>query len=501
MMVEKTSNRIVDFAGSPFTRRQFLRASIGAVGAATIAPSCPTGDWGIVPFEGIYTDRFTYRPGDTIRVHCSLVDSAQVPFQFVRRDVRPQFVAATVMATPMNLGLLNPVTESATFMVAFEMGAAELAPGVYTVTIPHWAIRPQNRFNTGNGFPSDNSVAYFVVTPREAGSSSRLLWVHDSLTGTAYGSFNRQSIYPTEIGGAYTVNYLRPGLDRSATWSHGNLPFLRNFGYEFEYVDLVDLAAAAPDYLNAYDLVCLVGQFEYVPNEVMNQLAVFQAGGGNVYAACNEFGIFRARLDQSLSTFTTYKWDSVNADPYQLSGDLQLASSIAGIGMTAPASPYETEIVGQTSWPAHRISIGEMVSLPIYNVGEAGWILEGTGLGAGDAFPAAMNEYVSGLCLEFDAGEPRPILGDEMRLPEGLVVWGARPSSDSIDWRALPGRPTWEWPSLTSGYATATLQQRSSGSQVVSLPSATMSEWVVGVGNPIYDRMLLNIFARLSVRA
>lgn len=492
---------IDEFMRSSLTRRQLLRASLGAVGAAGVSDQgCPGWQWG-GQYEGIYTDRFTYRTGDDIVVYCSLRSGAQIPFEFVRLDVRPLSVAATVMATPFNYSNPDPGSQSASFQAAFSMPASELTPGVYRVRIPPEAMAAENRLNTGNGFPSDNSVAFFVVTPRVAGSSSRLLWVHDSLTGTAYGSYAGQSIYPTALGGARTVNYWRPGLDGAATWGHQNIPFLRNHGYEFEHVDLVDLAGAAPGYLDAYDLVCFVGAFEYMPNEVIDQLTKFQAGGGNVYAASHEFGIFRVRLDHVLRTLTAYKWDCVNEDPYFLSGDPALAPYVAGIGMCAPASPYETEIIGQTVWPAHRASIEEFVSLPVYNLGEAGWILEGTGIGAGDALPAAFNEFASGLCLEFDAGEPRPILGDEMRLPDGLIVWGARPSSDGIDWRALPGRPTWEWPRLASGYATATLQQRSSGAQVVTLPTTGMSEWNVWVGYPAYDRMLLNIFAKLSVRA
>lgn len=458
------------------------------------------GTWG-VPYEGIYTNNFTYRPGDTIDVFCSLHTSTLTPFEFVRIDVRPWVVAATMWATPSNFGNPVPGPTNAGFLVAVSMPASELATGVYMVRIRPALMQAENRINIGNGFPSDNSVAYFVVTPRVPGSSSRILWLHDSLTGTAYGSFGDQSIYPTAAsGGTHMVSYWRPGLDRSTTWSHGNIPFLRSHGYEFEHIDLVDLALTSSDYLKSYDLVCCVGQFEYIPNEVIDQLVAFQSGGGNLFAATHEFGIFRVRLDHDLHAMTAYKWDYFNEDPYFSSADPELMYQVAGIGMSSPASPYETEVIGQTVWPAHRISVAEMVSLPVYNIGEAGWILEGTGIGVGDALPAAFNEYASGLCLEFDSGEPRPILADDMRLPEGLVVWGARSSSDGVDWRTLPGRPTWEWPGLASGYATATIQQRSSGAQVVTLPSPVMAEWKVGVGNPIYDRLLLNIFARLSVR-
>lgn len=486
---------------SAFTRRQFLRATFGAFGAASVSDrGCAGGEWG-VPYEGLYTDRFTYRTDDWIVVFASLRSGAQVLFDFVRLDVRPQAVMATFAATPKNFGNPLPGSDTAAFRVALAFPASELPPGVYMLRMPSEAMSPENRFNVFNGFPSDNSVAYFVVTPAVAGSSSRLLWVHDSLTGTAYGSFADQSIYPSATGAVRTVNFWRPGLDRAASFSHGNIPFLRNHGYEFEHVDLVDLATAPAGYLDAYDLVCFVGQFEYMPNEVMTHLASFQKGGGNLFVASHEFGIFRVRLHHGLHTMTTYKWDFTNEDPFFLSGDPEQAPYVAGLGMASPAAPFETEIIGQTVWPAHRTTIGTTAPLPVYNLGEAGWILEGTGIGAGDALPGALIEYCSGLCLAFEGGEPTPILGEEMRLPEDLVVWGAAPSNDGIDWRALPGRPTWEWPALPSGYATATWQRRSSGAQVVTLPSPAVSEWNVGVGYPAYDRMLLNIFARLSVRA
>jgi hypothetical protein len=487
---------------SPLTRREFLRSSLTAASVLTMPNyACPVGgQWGI-PYEGIYLDRSTYRPGDMINVHCSLRSGASVFLDFVRVDVQPNLRFARLTATPQNFGDPNPGSRQAVFLVAASLPASELPYGVYQVRIPSEALLPENRLNVSNGFPTENSLAYFVVTPVAPGSFSRLLWVHDSLTGVAYGSYAGQSIYPTAEGGARTVSYLRPGLGQSAGFTRNSLPFLYGHGYEFEYIDLIELSAAPPGYLDAYDLVCCVGQFEYVPNEVIDHLVSFQSGGGNVYSACNEFGVFRVRLDHLRHTMTTYKWDYVNEDPCYLSGDPAQLHLVAGIGMCAPANAYETEIVGQTVWPAHRVSVGELVSLPVHNVAQAGWIFEGTGIGSGDELPYALNEYASGLCLEFDSGEPQAMHAAELRLPEGLVVWGARPSSDGIDWRAFPGTPTNEWPALKSGYATATLQQRSSGAQVVSFPNSVMAEWHVGHGSPIYDRMILNIFERLSSRA
>ncbi len=485
------------------SRREFLHSSIGAVTAFSIpAYSCEQGGvWG-VSHEGLYTDRFTYREDEDINVHCSLRSGAPVLFEFVRLDSRNQAVTHSAWGNPVNFGNPSPGLYGAMYTVAVTIPASEFAPGVYMVRMPPSAMFVQNRINSTNGFPSHNSIAIFVVTPRIPGSRSRILWVHDSLTGTAYGAFGDRSIYGVGQSHAHTVTFDRPGLDRGAFWWGGNcLPFLRDHGYDFEFIDLVDLAAVAPEYLDSFDLVCFVGQFEYMPSAVIDSAAAFQKGGGNLFVASHEFGIFRVRLNPSQKLMTAYKWNYRDQDPLYLSGNPEHAPLIAGIGMNTAEGLYETELIGQTVWPAHRVSAIDIVSLPVYGFAEAGWILEGTGIGPGDALPDAFNEFASGLCLEFSNGQPHPILADEMRLPEGLIVWGALPSSDGIDWRSAPWTPTWEWPALHFGHATATLQTRGSGSQTVTLPTPIMADWKIGVGFPVYDRLLLNIFSRLSVRS
>jgi hypothetical protein len=363
-------------------------------------------------------------------------------------------------------------------------------------------MEPQNQLNTSNGYPSDNSVAYFVVTPSVAGSMSRLLWVHDSLSGTAYGSYAGASIYPGSAGLLYSVSTLRPGLNRLAIDYIATLQFFQMNGYAFEYIDLTSLAAAPSGYLDAYNLVCIVGQFEYIPNEVVNQLVSYLGGGGNLFAASHEFGSFRVRLDQNAGTLTTYKWDESTTDPYFLSGDPNQLPYVAGVGMRSPASPYETAITGQTVWAANQIATagGQIADLPVYNLQAAGWILDGTGIGAGGVLPQALNNlcFASGCCLQFDASnQPSVILGAEMQIPPETIVWAALPSSDAVNWKASGNSAIWP-PLQSPGYATATMQQRSSGAQVVSLPSPLLSSYRITW--PVYDQMLLNIIGTLSVR-
>jgi len=482
-------------------------ATLGAAASSQFAIGCDASSGTTTincGYEGVYTDRFTYHPNDAIYIFASLVSPAQVDVSIARLDLVPSPTVATYPILPTNNGNTNsPGQTGAMFSPVLVLSAGGFAPGLYQVSIPSSAMEPANRIDSSNGFPSDNSVSYFVVTPQVAGSLSPILWLLDSLTGTAYGSYAGASIYPGSAGLLRTVNWLRPGQDRDVYWG-GVLPLMQqNYGYAFEYQDLIDLAAAPSGYLNAYNLVCIVGQFEYIPHEVMLQLQSYLAGGGNILSASHEFGAFRVRLDQTGSTLTTYKWDYAGYDPYYLSGDPTQAPYVAGIGMCSPASPYETEIIGQTVWAAQNAAPDAPQDMPLYNLGEAGWILEGTGLAAGDVLPQALplaNTFASGCCLQFDASnQPYPILTDEMRMPAGTVVWAALPSSNAQDWTQNAGLPAWEWPSLASGYATATLHQQASGAQVVSFPSGGTVAY--NANSPVYAQMLLNIFQRLSSRS
>ena len=486
------------------TRRRFLASSLATLGATAfsqLAMKCsnPCG------YEGIYTDRFTYRPGDTINVMLSLVSGAQVDVSILRYDTVGPYQAPQTVATypvvPTDEGNVDqPSSSGAGFSPVLQLSASDFPPGVYAVQISPNAMQPQNQTNASNTFVSDNSIAYFVVTSAVAGTFSRLLWIHDSLTGTAYGSFGGASIYGGSAGFVRTVSWLRPGLNLQAIDYIYALQFFQQNGYSFEYMDLVDLAAAPLGILSAYDLVCVVGQFEYIPHEVMMQFQSYLAGGGNVLAASHEFGAFRVRLDQDARTLTTYKWDYAGYDPYYLSGDPTQAPYVAGIGMSSPASPYETELFAQTVWAANAASTGNSLDLPLYNVDAVGWILDGTGLGEGDVLPAAFSWYASGCCLGVDNNdEPVPILTDAMRIPSSTVVWAAVWSADAQDWRLAAGQPAGDWPLLTSGFATATLQERDSGSIVVALPSPDLVRYQIG--SPIYDQLRLNIINRLSVRS
>ncbi len=138
------------------------------------------------------------------------------------------------------------------------------------------------------------------------------------------------------------------------------------------------------------------------------------------------------------------------------------------------------------------------MDLALHLDAESAWILEGTGLGNGDALPGAINYFASGNLIEFDGGGMPFLVDLELtRSPAETRVWGTAPSNDARAWWLAEGRPLWMWPRF-DGHATATLQQRPSGATVVTLPNQQMvNSYLV---DPIYERLVLNLMERLSIR-
>jgi hypothetical protein len=110
--------------------------------------------------------------------------------------------------------------------------------------------------------------------------------------------------------------------------------------------------------------------------------------------------------------------------------------------------------------------------------------------------PSAFPDWAAGTLIEFAAGKPVVIASEHTGVPEVTHVWAACPSTRSREWWQWNGSPDYgSWP-LYNGYATALYQQRPSGAQVITLPSNQIVN--DHFGEPIYERLLLNIFQRLT---
>jgi len=475
------------------SRREFLGASLGTLGALGVGAGCATP-----VLEGVCTSKFTYLQGEPIVVRAGIHSPATIQFSLARMEMPYSIPAGGFSAyVPTCSMLASDITSL--FSVVQLIPSDGLPPGVYELSMPTEALLPANLQSNWNGYPADNWRCYFAVTDPVAGSRSKVLFLLDTLTSVAYGSFGNVSIYgPGGTRPFDSVPYVRPGVGQQVAQYTSVIPFLNAHGYPLEYIDLLALHQQPAGFLDAYDLVLAFGQFEYISNEVMVQLKSFLDGGGSLYSAAHEFAAFRVRLDTAAKTMTTYKWDYAQEDPDFGTGDPALDAQVAGVGMAIPAEIWETEITGQFEWAAGDAGNGASIDMPLYHVDEASWILAGTGLGAGDVLPSAFYWYAAGNIIAFD-GSNQPYVTDTAttRQSPDTVVWAASPSSDGRVWTIADGTPQGLWPTF-DGWATATWRQLPSGGEIVSYPSATTA--VNRVTDPTYDRIMLNVMARLSSR-
>lgn len=489
-------------------RRSFLKASASSaflLGSGWLG--CDVSEIGPGPLEGVYSDRFTYRHGETVRLHLALGSPAPIDIDLIRVDQTPATLAArfTVSASTIQ-ERVDPGLRGAAFEVAAEFPASDLPVGLYEGRIDASRMMEANRVNAWNGYPSRNSVFSFVVTDAVPGSRSRILLLHDTLTPACYDGFGNVSIYPT-VPGKSSVALQRPGIERSTGNPIEVLRFLQGEGHAFEYLDLVALTQAPTGFLDAYDLVVLLGSHEYQTHESMLHLSDFVAGGGNLLIGSNELGAFRARLEGD--RLTTHKWYApsrdmavavsealASTDPVQAA---QVRARVAGVGMSFTDSVWETEISGQTVWLAHSVSPSGTAPLPTVDHPSTNWLFDGTGVTPGQDLPGGLRHFATGNVVAFD-DQGRPFVADPSatKSPDDMVIWGYAPSADARDWSQANGDSFSNWPSI-AGHALASFQERSTGAQILTLP--THMTLTRNMDNPIHQQLLRNIIARLSVRA
>ena len=470
-------------------RREFLRYA-----PAFASPSPPI-------WEGIYTDRFTYRSGlDPIQIHASLLDVTSVDVTLTHLDgptlnfvIGVYTISVDAPPTPEypdiptgGAGVYGPA-----FPVRVSLDTSALEPGLYEISIDPAAMRPENRENlSGSGLVSLNSVSRFVVTVSLPGSYSNLLWVHDSPTGSAYGGFGGESIYGgASSAGVRTVSFHRPGLDRATHQNKWLLRKLKADGYRFEYVDAFEFSLQSPSFTESYDLVIVSGQFEYLNHSFLANLQAHVAAGRNLLLSSNEFAIFRVRNDSLARSMTTYKFDAASLDP--VSGHER-----AGVGMHIPETIWETEFAGLTVWSAHDLGYPPKKDLTIVNPSETGWLFEGTGFN--DVMPQAIGWFNAGNRGIASHGGRFDLIDTGLsRTPGDTLAWAIAPSSDARQWEnANPGEWPSSWPIDPDGHAICTWRELGNGARVIGLPSQSLMQY--SFNQPGFSRLFENIFAYLA---
>ena len=420
----------------------------------------PSGDPGSLEIWG-YTDRLSYAPGETIRLHvcCS---TPTFDLRIERDGLRTERVFEQEGLT----GGWHPTpgdcsVDGCGWPVAFELAVpADWRSGGYLVTL---------RARDGEGTEAVQHHV-FVVRPAEDGPRAPLLMIASSCTWTAYNDWGGSNHYEGITGPAGNdfaplVSTERPmsrgfawlpegaprvALDRpppigaapryphmewayangfskkyaSAGWASYDRHFLRwaeAAGYEVDLASQHDLHYRS-DLLAPYKAVVFVGHDEYWSWPMRDAVDRYVEGGGRVARFAGNF-LWQIRLEDEGRKQVCYKYRALAEDPLVGTAERHLTTSCweaepvgrpgaATFGLSALRGVY-------AGWGgcAPRGSGGFTVYRPEH------WLFEGTDLYYGDIFGAEARIFgyeVDGLDYEIRGGLPTPTGVDGE--PEGLEI-------------------------------------------------------------------------------
>ncbi|MAM75734.1 N,N-dimethylformamidase beta subunit family domain-containing protein [uncultured Tistrella sp.] len=507
-------------------------------------PDGPAAAW-------CYSDRRSYLPGETVRLHMSSTRKA-VRLRILREGAIPQPAAEI---GPLDTRF-HAVPER-----AWETGCgwpvacdwtipADLAPGGYLIEI---------RDATD---PAALPLGHHLVVIRGVKPAGGIALVAATGTWSAYNDWGganhyygmepdrprgRSPILSTQRpwargqvwlpeGAPRSVNAVRPrgpgparydcvewaflhGFTKYyalAGWASYERPFLiwaEQAGYRVEVLTQDDIHAD-PAALDGYDCAVFVGHDEYWSAEMRDTVDGYVTRGGRVARFAGNF-LWQIRLEDEMRRQVSYKYDARGHDPIRLSGDT-----------TRLTSAWEDPLVGRPGAEtfgvnalrgiyaafggmARRAPRGFTVFRPEH------WAFAGTGLCYADMFGDEANIFgfeMDGLDYTFTDGLPEPTFTDGA--PEGLQIL-------AMGWATLAegGRPEDGW-SLMLGDADArfraalltddaseeSLRKHARGSGMVvhftkgagEVFTAGTCEWVNGLitRDPYTERVTRNVLDR-----
>jgi hypothetical protein len=284
-------------------------------------------------------------------------------------------------------------------------------------------------------------------------------------------------------------------------------------GYRFDVAVSQDLELH-PEVLDGHGLYLSVGHDEYWSWGMRDALDGFVAAGGNALILSGNTCFWQVRLDPDLRGMTGFKY-RVERDPVLGTPDERFLTGCwsdrrigrpetSTIGLTFTRGGYSKYGLG-----APDASGGYTVHRPKH------WLFEGTGLERGREFGAAdaiVAYECDGCAFELATdGRPAPTHADGA--PEGLEIlatapahlWGreeqpsryaGEPGDLEMASLAVFGDATPEHlDELSDGHAVLAAFERPAGGTVVNVG---VTDWVLGLGDPVVDRITRNALDRLS---
>ena len=277
--------------------------------------------------EGVYCDRLSAAPGDSVGLCVSTSRARQTLLVFREGDGR--VLVATHSLRGLRLqptrcsdnsgdgGRGEPCTDGFGWEITYRLPIPRTWPsGVYVVQV-----------ETGLG-PRE---AMFVVRPAEGAARAPVAWVLADFTLQAYNTAGGRSSYnyaSRDKRMATRLSFDRPqalgaGLGTFPAWDAPFLAFLARNGYCVDFYSQADLLCAGSNPLveGGYALCLRVGHDEYVTRSEVDHMTAFVEQGGNLAVFGGNTFFWQVRTEAAGRTLVCHKdaaWglpDEASRDP------------------------------------------------------------------------------------------------------------------------------------------------------------------------------------------
>lgn len=367
---------------------------------------------------------------------------------------------------------------------------ADWRPGYYEVTLK--AADAGGKW-TGRGRRTAESTAFFIVRAAKPGSESKILLQLATNTYNAYNNWGGFSVYAYNGLGknqGHRVSFDRPAASQFSRWERPFVQWAEAAGYELEYAANGDLEAR-PELLEAYKLVLSVGHDEYWSAPMRDHLEAFIGRGGNVAFFSGNTCCWQIRMEDEGRAFTCWK-QSFAQDPVYQTADHATLSTLWGHHLVKRPENQLTGVgfLHGGYRNSHGQFMGEPAEFTVHRPGH--WMLEGTGLKAGDRFGAKdtiVGYECDGSELEWRDGLPFPTGKDGTPASfEVLATCPVRWHPDDAEWYE-------RWEKGRTGNACLGAYTR--GGTVVTSGTTDWAHGLAG-GDAVVIRVTRNVLDRLG---
>lgn len=465
--------------------------------ALALAPVAAIADDAPPPLtiEG-YTDRLSYRPGETIEFHVSTT-TGRYAMEIARLGAESKVVHAQA-GLP---GASHPIPEDASangcqWPVAHRLVVrADWKSGYYNVRL---RVADSGGKFVGRNRRTAEVDLFFIVRAAEPGRDAKILLQLSTNTYNAYNNWGGGSLYAfhgrANLQG-HRVSFDRPLEGQFRQWELPFVAWAERNGYAIDYCANGDLESI-PGLLDRYKLVLSVGHDEYWSTPMRDRLEAFIGRGGNVAFLSGNTCCWQVRAEDGGRALTCWK-QGFDQDPVFPSGDRRTLTTLWSHHLV---DRPENRLTGVGFLHGgYHLSHGQfMDGKGAYLVHRPDhWIFEGTNMNRGAEF-GAKHTVVGYECdgCEFEMKDGLPVATGRDGTPDGFLILATAPT------RWHPDDALWydRFPRDASGapaLGAAVLGTYTRGGTVVTAGS---TDWAHGLrgGDEVVERITRNILDRLA---